>query len=100
MSRLPAVPWLRPHLRPRPYPHPDPRQDLGPGEGLRTHSTALHSHAERLRLAARAVDWQGPQADAFRAEVAVLADRCATAANGLALAAAQLDEGDGRSEGA
>ncbi|MBT2405125.1 MULTISPECIES: hypothetical protein [unclassified Streptomyces] len=92
--RLPAVPWLRPHPRPRLFPgrHPHPQPHPGPADGLRTHSTALRSHAERLRLAARALDWQGPQADAFRAEVEALADRCATAANGLALGAAQLDE--------
>ncbi|MFK0234007.1 hypothetical protein [Streptomyces vinaceus] len=61
-----------------------------PVDGLREHSAALRAHALRLRTAAEALDWRGPQADAFRAEVAALADRCATAANGLALAAAQL----------
>lgn len=63
-----------------------------PADGLRGHSAALHAHALRLRAAVEALDWQGPQADAFRAEVAALADRCATAANGLAVAAAQLQD--------
>ncbi|WP_327280092.1 MULTISPECIES: hypothetical protein [unclassified Streptomyces] len=63
-----------------------------PADGLRGHSAALRDHALRLRAAAEALDWQGPQADAFRAEVAALADRCATAANGLAVAAAQLED--------
>ncbi|WP_327360735.1 hypothetical protein [Streptomyces sp. NBC_01296] len=64
-----------------------------PADGLRSHSAVLRGHALRLRAAAEALDWQGPQADAFRAEVAALADRCATAANGLAVAAAQLEDG-------
>ncbi|MER7463734.1 hypothetical protein [Streptomyces sp. NPDC097981] len=63
-----------------------------PAGGLRGHSAVLRAHALRLRAAAEALDWQGPQADAFRAEVAALADRCATAANGLAVAAAQLED--------
>lgn len=71
-------------LRPRP---PDPSL------GLRTHSDVLRSHAERLRAAAEGLGWQGPQGDALRAEVAALADRCTTAANGFALAAAQLEAG-------
>ncbi|WP_328302784.1 hypothetical protein OG389_33920 [Streptomyces sp. NBC_00435] len=61
-----------------------------PADGLRAHSAALRSHAERLRRAVGDLRWQGPRADAFRAEVADLADRCATAAGGLDLAAAQL----------
>ncbi|UQX04330.1 WXG100 family type VII secretion target [Streptomyces sp. RerS4] len=62
-----------------------------PAEGLRSHSAALRTHAGRLRAGLAALDWRGPQADAFRAEVTALADRCATAADGFALAAAQLD---------
>ncbi|WP_030873452.1 hypothetical protein [Streptomyces sp. NRRL F-2747] len=73
-----------PRLRPGP---------VGPADGLRGHSAALRTHALRLHAAAEALDWQGPQADAFRAEVAALADRCATAATGLAAAAAQLEDG-------
>lgn len=71
---------------------PGPRAGTGPAPaaGLRAHSAALRSHAERLRLAAGDLNWQGPGADAFRAEVASLADRCATAAGGFELAAAQL----------
>ncbi|MFD9301417.1 hypothetical protein ACFWCB_01750 [Streptomyces sp. NPDC060048] len=61
-----------------------------PADGLRAHSAALRSHAERLRRAAGDLRWQGPRADALRAEVAGLADRCASAAGGLDLAAAQL----------
>ncbi|MFD7080535.1 MULTISPECIES: hypothetical protein [unclassified Streptomyces] len=63
-----------------------------PADGLREHSATLRSHALRLHAAAEALDWRGPRADAFRAEVAALADRCATAANGLAVAAAQLED--------
>ncbi|MFD5142106.1 hypothetical protein [Streptomyces sp. NPDC058401] len=69
---------------------PATRAETGPAEGLRAHSAALRSHAERLRRAAGDLRWQGPGADAFRAEVASLADRCATAAGGFDLAAAQL----------
>ncbi|MGW1777126.1 hypothetical protein [Streptomyces sp. NPDC002104] len=61
-----------------------------PAEGLRAHSAALRSHAERLRRAAGDLDWQGPGGDAFRAEVESLAARCAAAAGGFDLAAAQL----------
>ncbi|WP_330300030.1 hypothetical protein [Streptomyces sp. NBC_00503] len=61
-----------------------------PAEGLRAHSTTLRSHAERLRRAAGDLHWQGPRADALRAEVEGLAERCATAAGGFDLAAAQL----------
>ncbi|MGW5402153.1 hypothetical protein [Streptomyces sp. NPDC003952] len=66
------------------------RAGTGPAEGLRAHSAALRSHAERLRRAAGDLRWQGPGGDAFRAEVASLADRCVTAAGGFDLAAAQL----------
>lgn len=71
---------------------PAPRAETlpAPAEGLRAHSAALRSHAERLRIAAGDLRWQGPGGDAFRAEVASLAARCATAAGGFELAAAQL----------
>ncbi|MFZ3474518.1 hypothetical protein ACODT3_03490 [Streptomyces sp. 4.24] len=69
-----------------------PALDPAPADGLRAHSAALRSHAERLRRAAGDLRWQGPRADALRAEVAGLADRCATAAGGFDLAAAQLAE--------
>ncbi|RSS39290.1 hypothetical protein EF912_33325 [Streptomyces sp. WAC07061] len=62
-----------------------------PADGLRTHSAALRSHARRLRAGAAALEWRGREADAYRAEVTALADRCARAAAGLALAAAQLE---------
>ncbi|MBT2448815.1 hypothetical protein J7F03_17295 [Streptomyces sp. ISL-43] len=64
--------------------------DPAPADGLRAHSAALRTHAECLRRAAGDLRWQGPRADALRAEVAGLADRCATAAGGFDLAAAQL----------
>ncbi|MET9958377.1 hypothetical protein ABZ128_04700 [Streptomyces sp. NPDC006326] len=73
-----------PRLRPRP---PDPSL------GLRTHSAVLRAHAERLRAAAEELGGRAPQGDALRAEVNALADRCTTAANGFALAAAQLEAG-------
>ncbi|MCP3753362.1 hypothetical protein [Streptomyces sp. TBY4] len=73
-----------------PAPRDEPCPAPAPPEGLRAHSAALRSHAERLRRAAGDLRWQGPGGDAFRAEVASLADRCATAAGGLDLAAAQL----------
>ncbi|MFK0043792.1 hypothetical protein ACIQU4_06750 [Streptomyces sp. NPDC090741] len=76
---------MSPATRLRPGP-PDP------ADGLRGHSAALRAHALRLHAAAEALDWQGPQGDAFRAEVSALADRCATAAKGLAVAAAQLED--------
>ncbi|MET9464518.1 hypothetical protein ABZY44_06760 [Streptomyces sp. NPDC006544] len=70
------------------------RPEPAPADGLRAHSAALRSHADRLRRAAGDLRWRGPRADAFRAEVAVLADRCTTAAGGLDLAAAQLADPD------
>ncbi|MFE2149007.1 hypothetical protein ACFXAO_03095 [Streptomyces lavendulae] len=70
-----------------------------PADGLRGHCAALRSHAHRLRAGAAALEWRGPQADAFRAEVAALADRCARAADGFALAAAQLDGVHGGAHG-
>ncbi|MEU9944106.1 hypothetical protein [Streptomyces lavendulae] len=72
-------------------PPPAPAPAPAPADGLRGHCAALRSHAHRLRAGAAALEWRGPQADAFRAEVAALADRCARAADGFALAAAQLD---------
>lgn len=62
-----------------------------PAEGLRAHSAALLRQAERLRAAAAALDRKGPQAEAFRRRVEALAERCATAAAGLARSAEQLD---------
>ncbi|MFE2283595.1 hypothetical protein ACFXDJ_05395 [Streptomyces sp. NPDC059443] len=70
-----------------------------PAEGLRAHSAALRSHAERIRRAAGDLHWQGPRADALRAEVERLAERCATAAGGFDLAAAQLAGTDGWKSG-
>ncbi|MEU9143821.1 hypothetical protein [Streptomyces sp. NPDC048349] len=80
--RLRAVPPLGPD----PYRHPH-----RPGS-LRGHASALRSHAVRLRATTAAPAWRVPQDDALRAEVALLAGRCATAANGFTLAAAQLGE--------
>ncbi|MGW0392039.1 hypothetical protein ACWDYJ_14340 [Streptomyces sp. NPDC003042] len=72
--------------------HPTAERRLpGPAEGLRTHAAALRERADRLRGATEGLDWHGPQAEAFRARVEELAGRCATAADGLALCAAQLD---------
>ncbi|MEV0414100.1 hypothetical protein AB0I68_25620 [Streptomyces sp. NPDC050448] len=62
-----------------------------PAEGLRAHSVELLRHAERLRAGSVALDWKGPQAEAFRWRIEALADRCATAAAGLARSAEQLD---------
>ncbi|MFI6144716.1 hypothetical protein [Streptomyces sp. NPDC051109] len=75
---------------------PAPRSErearwCGSAEGLRAHSAALLRHAERLRAGAAALDWRGPQAEAFRWRIEALADRCATAADGLARSAEQLD---------
>ncbi|MEU2390540.1 hypothetical protein [Streptomyces sp. NPDC007369] len=62
-----------------------------PVEGLRAHCAALRAHADRLAAAAGELERQdSPHAAAFRAEVAALAERCATAASGLALAVARL----------
>ncbi|MER6390123.1 hypothetical protein ABT236_16835 [Streptomyces sp. NPDC001523] len=58
---------------------------------LRAHCAVLRAHARRLRAAAEDLRDQGPGAEDFRAEVAALAERCATAAGGFDLAAAQLD---------
>ncbi|MFJ7586470.1 hypothetical protein ACIQZO_03515 [Streptomyces sp. NPDC097617] len=62
------------------------------GGGLSGHAAALRTHAFRLHAVAGAPEWYGPEAEALRAEVARLAARCARAAGGLALAAAQLKE--------
>ncbi|MER7463058.1 hypothetical protein [Streptomyces sp. NPDC097981] len=73
---------------------PPPRgeqQRYEAAEGLRAHSAALLRHAERLRAGAVALNWKGPQAEAFRWRIEDLADRCATAAAGLARSAEQLD---------
>ncbi|WKV70290.1 hypothetical protein AW27_001415 [Streptomyces sp. PCS3-D2] len=79
----------RPPQRPRQL-RPVPRP---PGGSLRDHAAALRAHAVRLRRAAAwSPQWQGLETQALRAEVEHLAARCATAAGGLALAAAQLQE--------
>ncbi|MEV7544332.1 hypothetical protein [Streptomyces sp. NPDC089915] len=70
----------------------------GPADGLRAHAAGLRERAERLRGACEALDWKGPQADAFRARVEELALRCGRAAEGLALSAAELDGGPDRPE--
>ncbi|MFD9728810.1 hypothetical protein [Streptomyces sp. NPDC059072] len=76
----------------RQLPRRAPRPTPGGPLGLCDHAAALRSHAVRLRAAAAAPGWHGPQSDGLRAEVAALADRCATAAAGLALAAVQLQD--------
>ncbi len=63
-----------------------------PAEGLRAHCATLQAHADRLRAAAGALERQMCIRDRFRAELAALAHRCATAADGLALAAARLQD--------
>ncbi|MFD0376062.1 hypothetical protein [Streptomyces sp. NPDC127112] len=68
---------------------PDGERD--PAQGLRTHAALLRERAERLRGACAALDWKGPQADAFRARVDELALRCTRAAEGLARSAAEFD---------
>ncbi|MFD9411170.1 hypothetical protein ACFWBN_29670 [Streptomyces sp. NPDC059989] len=70
----------RPAARPRPV------------DGLRGHASVLRTHAVRLRATPVAPTRRDPRAGALRAEVDLLAGRCATAANGFALAAAQLGE--------
>ncbi|MGW6947017.1 hypothetical protein [Streptomyces xanthophaeus] len=85
---------------PCPHPYPRPQAHAGPVQGpvperpgsLRGHAAALRSHARRLRAAADAPAWRDPGAGVLCAEVTVLACRCATAADGFALAAAQLGE--------
>ncbi|MFD7909954.1 MULTISPECIES: hypothetical protein [unclassified Streptomyces] len=70
---------------PRPAPLP-------PDGGLSGHAAALRTHAFRLYGVAGTREWHGPETEALRAEVTRLAARCATAAGGLALAAAQLQD--------
>ncbi|MET9692929.1 hypothetical protein ABZY81_31460 [Streptomyces sp. NPDC006514] len=70
---------------PRPAPRP-------PDGGLSGHAAALRTHAFRLYGVAGTREWHGPETEALRAEVTRLAARCATAAGGLALAAAQLQD--------
>ncbi|MFD2120176.1 hypothetical protein ACFSNO_11980 [Streptomyces cirratus] len=76
------------HLPPTPRGRPGPP---GPADGLRAHSAVLRSHAERLRSVAAGLGRRGPHAAPLHAEVTALAERCAVAAGGLTLAAAQLD---------
>ncbi|MGZ9935527.1 hypothetical protein ACXNSR_37255 [Streptomyces sp. NC-S4] len=70
---------------PRPAPLP-------PDGGLSGRAAALRTHAFRLYGVAGTRDWHGPETEALRAEVTRLAARCATAAGGFALAAAQLQD--------
>ncbi|MFI8391692.1 hypothetical protein [Streptomyces sp. NPDC085540] len=70
---------------PRPAPRP-------PDGGLSGHAAALRTHAFRLYGVAGTREWHGPETEALRAEVTRLAARCATAAGGFALAAAQLQD--------
>ncbi|MFD7834218.1 hypothetical protein [Streptomyces sp. NPDC059761] len=74
-----------------PAPRTEREARYEPAEGLRAHSAALLRHADQLRSGAVALDWKGPQAEAFRWRIEALADRCATAAAGLARSAEQLD---------
>ncbi|MFI0202704.1 MULTISPECIES: hypothetical protein [Streptomyces] len=69
----------------RPAPRP-------PDGGLSGRAAALRTHAFRLHGVSGTPEWHGPETEALRAEVARLATRCATAAGGLALAAAQLQD--------
>lgn len=64
-----------------------------PAAGLGGHADALRARARRLHatVTPAVAVWPGLRSEALRAEVTTFADRCATAANGLALAAAQLD---------
>ncbi|MCX4695209.1 hypothetical protein [Streptomyces sp. NBC_01408] len=84
----PPAPQPFAHSYARPCPNPCPDR---PGS-LRAHAAALRSHAVRLRAAAAAPAWRGRGADVLRSEVRTLAGRCATAADGFNLAAAQLGE--------
>ncbi|MFJ8041625.1 hypothetical protein ACIRBX_14110 [Kitasatospora sp. NPDC096147] len=65
-------------------------QPAGPAAGLRLHATVLREHEERLLKSLAALGWEGPQAEAFREQVAELAARCGTAADGLAGSAMRL----------
>lgn len=89
----PAPPRSRDAGEPqRPAARPDPYRP-GPAAGLRAHAEALRAHARRLHatVTPAVAVWPGPRSEVLRAEVTTFAERCATAANGLALAAAQLD---------
>ncbi|MEU4127332.1 hypothetical protein AB0F21_34560, partial [Streptomyces virginiae] len=88
----PSQQLRRPPLSRPPRPPPAGRPAARPpGGSLRDHAAALGAHAVRLRgAAAWSPGWQGRETEALRAEVENLAARCATAAGGLALAAAQL----------
>ncbi|WP_327739527.1 hypothetical protein OG749_42480 [Streptomyces nojiriensis] len=63
-----------------------------PAGGLSGHAAALRTHAFRLYGVAGTREWHGRETEVLRAEVTRLAARCATAAGGLALAAAQLQD--------
>lgn len=86
----PPAPTPHPYAHSYARPCPD-RYPERPGS-LRSHAAALRSHAVRLRAAAAAPAWRGRGADVLRTEVRTLAGRCATAADGFNLAAAQLGE--------
>ncbi|MEU2391735.1 hypothetical protein [Streptomyces sp. NPDC007369] len=74
-----------------PAPRSESQPRLPAADGLRAHSASLLDHARRLRAGAAALDWKGPQAEAFRWRIEDLADRCTAAAGGLARSADQLD---------
>ncbi|MFJ4775876.1 hypothetical protein [Streptomyces sp. NPDC088762] len=76
------------------FPGPPPPSAARPRavDSLRGHASALRTHAVRLRATAVAPARRDPQAGALRAEIDVLAGRCAAAAKGFTLAAAQLGE--------
>ncbi|MFD3696194.1 hypothetical protein ACFWUZ_08525 [Streptomyces sp. NPDC058646] len=77
---------------PVPYAHPCPHPPRERPGSLRAHADALRTHAVRLRATAAAPAWRGRGTD-MRTEVRTLAGRCARAADGFLLAAAQLGEG-------
>ncbi|MFD3717564.1 hypothetical protein [Streptomyces sp. NPDC058674] len=83
----PGAPARGKALRPR------TRRPGPPAAGLRGHAEALRAHARRLHatVVPVAAVWPGSRSEALRVEVTGFADRCATAANGFALAAAHLD---------
>ncbi|MFD3325586.1 hypothetical protein [Streptomyces sp. NPDC058701] len=90
----PQRPAARPPRAAAPW--PDPYRP-GPAAGLRAHGEALREHARRLHatVTPAVAVWPGLRSEVLRAEVTTFADRCATAANGLSLAAAQLDADSG-----
>ncbi|WP_411103940.1 hypothetical protein [Streptomyces sp. cmx-4-9] len=79
-----------------PSPHLPPNTGVVTGPerpgSLRGHAAVLRSHAARLRVAADAPARRGGESEVLRTEVAALAGRCTTAADGFCLAAAQLGE--------